>query len=217
MCASLTESSLLWLVAYVAPSHYRNQWCLIVNWTLVHDLQLSNWMKYFLFAKMHFKFPFANLWPFFQPQGVNTNNSDICLYQPLLVSWKGSNNFNRRWANYLYVYLTNYTHCSWWLLWQLDYHTIVPVPVKPPWIIWANETHGDDWKTDYITTPPPPKKKKKKRRKRSNRCFQTDFALWKLRIAAKGHTCSMIRYTTECEKVFLNQIHNHLLLKLRSG
>ena len=103
-------------------------------------------MKYFLFAKMHLKFPFANLWLFSQPQGVNTNNSDICLYQPPLVSWKGSNNFNRRWANSLYVYLTNYTHCSWWLLWQLDYHTIVPVPVKPPWIIYANETHGDDWK-----------------------------------------------------------------------
>ena len=54
-----------WLVAYSAPSHYLNQYWVIVNWTLWNNLQwILLKIQNFSFTKMHLKISSAKSWPF---------------------------------------------------------------------------------------------------------------------------------------------------------
>ena len=61
-----------WLVAYSVPSHYLNQWWVIVNWTLRNRTSFSEILiktQDFLFTKMHLKISSAKWQPFFQGVG----------------------------------------------------------------------------------------------------------------------------------------------------
>ena len=62
-----------WLVAYLAPSYYLNQCCIIVNWTVTNKLQWNfNQIQKLSFAKMHLKKSSAKRCPFCPEGLINT-------------------------------------------------------------------------------------------------------------------------------------------------
>ena len=71
-----------WLVAYSAPSHYLNQCCLIVNWTIQWNFNQNT--KFFIY-KMHLKMSSAKWRPLY-PRRDESRISNMIL----LISWRHS-------------------------------------------------------------------------------------------------------------------------------